>query len=173
MNLKFIAFFFVVSGFVYFIKAQDDIQLGNPYGNLNTRYNGGLYDYSDPNKVNIKVQLWGYVRFPGYYIVPAGISVNEIISFAGGPTQDANIDDIRVSKIKPGTKTIMYRYNYNDLMWSDDLNTQINYVPIEAGDIVVVPGEPRYFGRENFQFLFSIFTSLTTLAILIINITKK
>ena len=172
MNIRFLAYIFLFSGFIYLNYAQDDIQIGNPYGSLSTRYNGGLYDYSDPNKVNIKVQIWGYVRFPGYYVVPSGSSVNELISFAGGPNEDANLDDIRVSKIKPGENTIMYRYNFNDLMWSDNLNTKISYIPIEAGDIVVVPGEPRYFGRENFQFFFSIFSSLATLAILVLNLIK-
>jgi protein involved in polysaccharide export with SLBB domain len=172
MKLKLLLSIFIFIGSYTFIYSQDDIQIGNPSGNLNSRYNGGLYDFSDPNKVNIKVQLWGYVRFPGYYILPAGISVNELISFAGGPTEDAILEDIRVTKIKPGAKTIMFKYNYNDLMWSDNLDTQINYVPIEAGDIVVIPGEPRYFGRENFQFFFSIFSTLATLAILIYSITK-
>jgi polysaccharide export outer membrane protein len=172
MNIKFLLTIFFVSGIYTLIYSQDDIQIGSPNSNTGYRYNGGVYDYSDPNAVNIKVQLWGYVKYPGYYVVPSGISLNELISFAGGPTEDAILEDIRLTKIKPGTKTVMLKYNYNDLMWSDNLETQISFVPIEAGDVIVVPGEPRYFGRENFQFFFSIFTSLATLAILVYSITK-
>lgn len=172
MNTKILLTIFLAAGFYSLIYSQNDIQIGNPYGNTNSRYNGGLFDYSDPSSVNVKVQLWGYVKYPGYYIVPAGSSINELISFAGGPNEDALLDDIRVTKIKQGAKTVMLKYNYNDLMWKDNLDTEINFVPIEAGDVIVVPGEPRYFGRENFQFFFSIFSSLATLAILILSITK-
>ena len=172
MNIKiFLTLVFVIS-FHALLYSQDDIQIGNPYGITNNRYNGGVFDYSDPSNVNIKVQLWGYVRYPGYYIVPAGISINELISFGGGPTEDALLDDIRVAKFKEGSQTVMLKYNYDDLMWKDNIETQINYVRLEAGDVIVVPGEPRYFGRENFTFFFSIFTSLATLAILIYSITN-
>ncbi len=172
MNTKILLIIFLLAGLPTLLYSQNDIQIGSPYGNTNYRQQGGLFDYSDPSAVNIKVQLWGYVKYPGYYIVPAGSSINELISFAGGPTEDAMLEDIRVTKIKQGTKTVILKYNYNDLMWTDNLDTEINYVPIEAGDVIVVPGEPRYFGRENFQFFFSIFSSLATLAILIYSVTN-
>ena len=170
MKAKILFAILLVTGFYTLVYSQDDIQIGST--NAVNRQYGGLFDYSDPSNVNIKVQLWGYVRYPGYYIVPANSSINELISFAGGPTEDALLEDIRVTKIKEGSQTVMLKYNYNDLMWEDNINSQIKYVRLEAGDVIVVPGEPRYFGRENFTFLFSIFTSLATLAILIYSITK-
>jgi hypothetical protein len=171
MNIKILLTILLVSGFYSLIYSQDDIQIGSPYGSAN-RQQGGLFDYSDPNTVNIKVQLWGYVTFPGYYIVPANTSINELISFAGGPTENALLDDIRVTKIKEGSKTVMLKYNYNDLMWNDEIETQIIYVPLEAGDIIVVPGEPKYFLRENLSFYLSVVTTLASLAALIISITR-
>ena len=33
-------------------------------------YNTGLYDYSDPSSINIKVSVWGFLKYPGKYIVP-------------------------------------------------------------------------------------------------------
>ena len=148
--------------------AQDDIQIGSQ-GRIG-QYNGGLYDFSDPTAVNFRVQLWGYVHFPGFYIVPAGISINELISLGGGPTEDATLTDIRVVKIREGSKTTMLKYNYNDLMWEDKINSQINYIKLDAGDVVVVPGEPRYFVRQDIVFYLSVVTTLATLALLIITI---
>lgn len=170
MKLKILFTVMFLSGICSLSFSQNDIQIGSS-NNANRQY-GGMFDYSDPSSVNIKVQLWGYVRYPGYYIIPANSSINDLISFAGGPTEDALLEDIRVTKIKKGEKSVIYKYNYNDLMWEDNVNTQIIYVPLEAGDVVVVPGEPRYFGRENFQFFFSIFSSLATIAILIYSVTK-
>lgn len=150
------------------IHAQDDIQIGSP--NADRTSTGALYDYSDPNAVNIKVQLWGYVRYPGYYIVPAGTKLNELISLAGGPREDATLDDIRVIKIKEGSQTVMTKYNYNDLVWEDNIKTQVKFVRLDAGDIVVVPGEPRYFVREDVAFYLGLLTALASITALVISI---
>ena len=168
MNLKLLFSIILVAGFFSLNYTQDDIQIGS----LGTRGGqaGGLFDYSNPSTINIKVQLWGYVRYPGYYIVPIGMSINELISFAGGPTEDASLDDIRVTKIKEGVQTKIIKYNYNDMMWEEDLHSQINYVRLEAGDIVVIPGEPRHFVRDDISFYLGIGTTLASLTALILSI---
>lgn len=168
MNTKIIFTLLFAIGIYSFSYSQDDIQIGSL--GARTGQAGALFDYSNPSTINIKVQLWGYVGYPGYYIVPAGISINELISFAGGPREDASLDDIRVTKIKEGTQTKIIKYNYNEMMWEDDSQTQINYVRLEAGDIVVVPGEPRYYARENVSFYLGVVTTLASLAALVISI---
>ena len=102
-----------------FLHAQDDIQVGSQ-GRIGATA-GAVYDYSDPSGVNFRLQLWGYVRYPGFYIVPAGTSLNELISLAGGPTEDATLNDIRVVKIREGSETTMLKYDYNDLVWEDKM----------------------------------------------------
>lgn len=168
MNIKILFSILLLAGFYTNIYSQDDIQIGSP--GTRTGIAGGVFDYSNPSTINIKVQLWGYVRFPGYYIVPAGMSINELISFAGGPTENASLDDIRVTKIKEGVQTKMLKYNYNDMVWEDEIKNQIEFIRLEAGDIVVVPGEPRYFVREDIAFYLGIVTTLASLTALILSI---
>ena len=168
MNIKILFSILLVVGFYTNIYSQDDIQIGNR--GVRTGTTGGVFDYSNPTTINIKVQLWGYVRYPGYYIVPAGISINELISYAGGPMQDASLDEIRVTKIKEGVQTKIIKYNYNDMMWEDEIQSQISFVRLEAGDIVVVPGEPRYFARDDIAFYLGIVTTLASLTALILSI---
>lgn len=172
MKTKILLVIFFITGFCTLIYSQDDIQIGSPNRDrMNAA--GAVYDYSDPAGVNIKVQLWGYVRLPGYYIVPAGISINELISFAGGPTEDAMLEEIRVAKIKEGSQTVMKKYNYNDLMWEDEIKNPIEFVRLEAGDIIVVPGEPRYFVREDISFYLSLITALASIWALVFTITRN
>lgn len=173
MNKNFLTIILFIISFS-FAFAQEDIQIGGRTSSDGPlRYNGGVFDYSDPSTVNIKVQLWGYIKFPGYYIVPAGIGLNELISFAGGPTQDALLDDIRITKIKKdNSSSIMKKYNYNDLMWNDNLEEQINFITLEAGDMVIIPGKPRYFFRENLSFYVSMVTAISSIAALIISLTN-
>lgn len=170
MNIKIFVTLLLLTSFHGLIYSQDDIQIGNQSSNRNSTYNGGVYDYSDPSTVNLKVQIWGYVRFPGYYIIPAGVSIHELISRAGGPTVDASLEDIRVTKIKQGQKTVIFKYNYNDMVWEDNIETEIKYVSIEAGDVVVIPGEPRYFVRQDITFYLGIITGLASISALILSI---
>ena len=71
-----------------------DIKVGS--SSLNSRnYNAGFFDYSDPEAINITVSVWGYVRYPGKYLVPNYSSVKDLISYAGGPTEESNLEDLR------------------------------------------------------------------------------
>jgi hypothetical protein len=171
-KIKLLAVLILLSAITQISFAQDDIQIGSPYNQFRNQPYGAYYDYSDPSSLNIKVQLWGYVKYPGFYIVPARSTINELISLAGGPNEQAILEDIRVIKTKADSSTVMLRYNYNELMWEDDLKTEVKFVRLQAGDIVVVPGEPRYFLRENISYYLSIVTTLASLAALIISITK-
>lgn len=169
MRNGFLIIIFFLSGLFTFVHSQDNIQIGNPYG-LARNQQGALYDYSDPSSINIKVQLWGYVKFPGSYVVPAGTMINELISLAGGPNEDALLEDVRVIKIKADSSTEIIKYNFNDLMWENERKPEIKIASLQAGNIVVVPGEPRYFLRQDISFYLSVVTALASVAALIISI---
>lgn len=167
--LKLLCFNLLLINSVLF--SQEDVQIGSNLNNYR-QAQGGLFDYSDPTGINIKVQLWGYVKYPGYYVVPSNSTMNELISFAGGPLEDAMLDDLRIYRKSSNDKSKLLRYNFNDLLWEDSLTTTIEFPELNAGDIVLVPGEPRYFLREDISFYLSVTTALASLAALIISITK-
>lgn len=154
-----------------FLSAQDKYQIGSDSKNLR-QTQGGYFDYSDPSGVNIKVQLWGYVKYPGYYLVPINSTISELFSYAGGPLVDAKLDDIRILKTLEDSTIIMNRLNYNDLMWEESLSKPIDFPKLSAGDVIVVPGEPRYFVRQDISFYLSILTAVISSAALIISITR-
>lgn len=153
------------------VNAQDKYQIGSDLKNLR-QTQGGYFDYSDPSGINIKIQLWGYVKYPGYYIVPINSTVNELFSYAGGPMVDAKLDDIRILKTLEDSTVIMNKLNYNDVMWEESLTKPIDFPKLNAGDIVIVPGEPRYFIRQDISFYLSILTAVISSAALIISITR-
>lgn len=171
MKRAIILFFILIGSFSY--AQVKDYELGS--SNLG-RYQpqGGYYDYSDPGTVNIKVAVWGYVRFPGRYTVPINTNMVDLISLAGGPVVDANLDDIRLYKVDESANQEMLKYNYNDLLWSEGLMNTPDKIPgLEAGDVLVVPGEPKYFFRENLSMWLSILSALISLTILVLNITRN
>ena len=155
--------------FTTFSSAQQDIQIGT--SDKYTRSgNSGFFDFSDPTGINIKVQIWGYVKYAGYYIIPARSSVNDLISLAGGPLEDALVADIRILRANPDSSNTMYKYNYNDLLWEEELSAPVKFPRLNAGDMVVVPGEPRYFVRQDIAFYLGIVTSLASITALILSI---
>jgi hypothetical protein len=170
MKRLFLFFTFVIC-FNLLSIAQEDVQIGSNLNNYR-QTQGGYFDYSDPSGINIKVQLWGYVKYPGFYVIPSNSTINDLLSFAGGPLEDAMMDDLRIYRKANDDDKKLMRYNFNDLLWEDSLTTQIEFPNLNAGDIVLVPGEPRYFLREDIAFYLSVTTALASLAALIISITK-
>ncbi len=150
--------------------AQDDVQIGSL--KYQARQQTGFFDFSDPTGINIKVQIWGYVKFPGYYVIPARSSLNDFISLAGGPTEESRLEDIRILRTNLDSTTTLLRCDYNDLMWNDDIKSNTKFPRLFAGDMIIVPGEPRYFLRQDVSFYLSVTTVLATIATLIISITR-
>ena len=138
------------------------------------RYRGvtGYFDFSDPESVNMKVSVWGYVRYPGRYNIPVYTSVTDLISYAGGPTEEAELEELRLIKHLDDGKEEIEIFNYQDVMWEDELYTAYRNLPkLSGGDILVVPGEPRLFFKDWLSVTTSIVSTLITIALLILNIT--
>jgi len=59
------------------------------------RSRAAQYYLGDQDELLIKVNIWGLVRRPGQYMVPKDTDLISLISFAGGP-----LDQARMKKIK-------------------------------------------------------------------------
>jgi hypothetical protein len=143
---------------------------------INTQ-SGSYFNYSDKNKVNIEVNIWGYVRNPGKYLIPKGCTVQDLISFAGGPMLESNLEDIRLLRPKNDSLGInedkVTKLNYNDLLWSENVNTKKLINPVlESGDILIFPGSPKYFFRDNVTLIASLASVLVSVLLLIITLKK-
>jgi hypothetical protein len=156
------------------IKAQiSGYELGS---SLERRYNQqtGYFDLSDPESVNIKVSVWGFVKYPGKYMVPIYTTITDLLSYAGGPSNDAHLDDLRIYRVNEDQTQQLIKINYEDLMFESELNSKYKTVPtLETGDILVVPGSPRLYTREVVSIWVSILSALISLSILILNIVRN
>lgn len=132
---------------------------------------GGFYDYSDPEAVNIKVSVWGFVRFPGYYLVPSYTNPRELLSLAGGPLDAAHLDDLRIYRVLEDSSQKLLKFSYNDLLWEENLATNKERAPnLTVGDILVVPGAPRMYFRDTLSLVLSVVSTVTTVVILILGL---
>jgi hypothetical protein len=149
---------------------SNDVQLGAQYTGLFQRQ-GGLFDYSDPETINMRVSVWGFVRYPGRYQVPIYTSVSDLLSYAGGPTDDSDLEDLRLYRVMEDSTQHLFSFNLNDLLWEDNLEEQNRRIPkLQGSDLLVVPGEPRLYFQNWFRVGLSIFSALISLALLIIRL---
>ena len=125
-----------------------------------TKISSGLYDFSDPGSVNIKVAIWGYVTRPGKYIVPDYTSVSDLLSFAGGPNQNAEMDDLRIFRNLENGKEEMIKFTYDDIMWGSEIEVKSRILPkLQASDVLIVPGSPRFFFKDWFNLGLQVFSA--------------
>ena len=164
---------FLLIGFVKLNAQTEGYKLG---ADVLGRYNSqsGFFDLSDPDAINIKVSVWGFVRYPGKYLVPIYTNVTELLSYAGGPTDAAHLDDLRLYRLNSDSTQQLIKLNYDDLMWATEIKSvKKKSANLEASDILIVPGAPRIYTREAVSLWVSIIAALTSLTILILNITKN
>lgn len=165
-----IIFFVVIQDINY--SQTEDIRIGADLRTLR-QTQGALFDYSDPETINIKVAVWGFVRYPGRYIIPGYSNVRDLLSYAGGPTDAANLDDLRIFRVEEDSTETLIKFDYNDLLWEKDFTRQIYTPELMPGDILLVPGEPRLYFKDYFSITLSVVSTLISLSILILNIVRK
>jgi hypothetical protein len=67
----------------------------------------------------------------------------------------------------------MINLDFNDMVYEDKLDRNKLNPTLKGGDILVLPGSPKYYFREWLQITLSIFSAIISLTILIININKN
>lgn len=162
----FLFLLFIITSFA------QDIKLGAQEGRFN--YQGGFYDFSDPRYLNIMVNIWGYVKFPGKYYVPEQSKIIDLISYAGGPTPDAHLDDVRLYRQTDKGSTDFIRFDIEDLMFKNKTLTNISSLPqLKAGDIIVVPGEPRLYLRDYISIAATVTSTLVSILTFVLVVLKR
>jgi hypothetical protein len=102
--------------------------------------------------------VWGQVRSPGAYSFIAAPDILELLSAAGGPTENANLT--RVVLIRAVTQKRM-RINLQAMLDKGQV------VRLSSGDVVIVPSSPWYYIRDGLVVLTSA-ASLVTVVLTIL-----
>lgn len=169
--MRLVSIFLFISVFSSILIGQiTDQELG---ASADYRYRAGLYDFSDAGAVNIKVSVWGYVARPGKYVVPDYVTVSDLISFAGGPTQNAEMDDLRIYRTLENGNEEILKFSYDDIMWGTGIEVKNRIIPeLEPSDVLIVPGSPRFFFKDWFNMGLQVFSALISVISLYILILR-
>ena len=150
-----------------------DYELGADLLSGRSNYNGGYFNYSEDIGVNIKVAVWGFVKYPGRYFVPINTTASDLLSLAGGPTDNAYTDQLRIYRVLEDGTNELFQFNYDDLFWEDDLMYDKRKIPeLKASDILIVPGSQRLYLRDWITLTLSVVSTLISLTTLLV-VTSK
>ncbi len=166
-KFAFLFSFLLTLFFITPLSAQENLELGSISGIRN--YQGSFYDFSEPGKINMRVAVWGFVRNPGKYIIPASSNAADLISYAGGLTPDAYFDDLRIYRMNRDSSYSLLKFSIEDVFFKDELSkdNRIRIPALNAGDIIAVPGQPKMYFRDWFSLTLALVSTLISLSILI------
>lgn len=125
---------------------------------LNLQNRGAQYQIGSGDELLIKVNVWGFVRIPGQYLVPRDTDLVSLISYAGGPTENAKVSDIKLvrtthlgqngSNGDPLQK--IYKYNLNKFLKTGDISLNPQLMP---NDTITVPGSTVHLISKSLEFI--------------------
>ena len=98
------------------------------------------------------VNVWGFVMKPGQYMVPYNTDLISLLSYAGGPREEARIKNIRVVRAAANSDSSEAQVIEVDV--KKFISTGVsNLVPVlKPGDTVVVSGTTFHFFSKFFEF---------------------
>jgi len=165
-------FFIVFIIYPVYLSAQEkDYQIGMDPNSFR-QSSGGYYDYSDPNGINIKVAVWGYVKYPGRYVIPIRSDIKDLISYSGGINDNAFLDDLRIYRLDKDSTQLLLKIDYEDLWWGENWTPNIDLSKMQAGDVLIVPGRPRVYWENYLSLILSSLGFLISVATLVITASK-
>ena len=117
-------------------------------GSLNPSMLPAAYYYTaKPGEITITVNLWGQILRPGRYEVISTTDLVQLISFAGGPQQYANMDEVRVMRFeKVDGRDTVQEY----LVDMEHIKTP-NPFPLKPGDTVIIKPSAWLAVRDAFS----------------------
>jgi len=110
------------------------------------------YILGSRDQVLMAVNIWGFVGKPGQYMVPYGTDLISLLSYAGGPREEAKIKSIKVIRGGDGEKKQGEVIKVNVKEFLEKGNSE-EIPTLKPGDTVVVSGTTFNFVRNSLDFI--------------------
>jgi len=108
-------------------------------GGRGSEITAGVY----PGAVLMRIHLWGAVGKSGVFHIPTQTDLMSLLSYAGGPTDTAALDEV-IIKRTDGTKTKIIRLDLEDFLEKPELVSP----KLQANDIVYIPPKEPSIGTS-------------------------
>jgi hypothetical protein len=72
------------------------------------------YYIAKPGELTMLVNIWGYVQKPGRYEVPSSTDLIQLVSYAGGPSEYADMENVQLTRaVRIDKKISKKTYSFN------------------------------------------------------------
>ena len=117
------------------------------------------YYLGDRDQLLMAVNVWGFVSQPGQYMVPYDTDLIALLSYAGGPREEARIKSIKIIRnqttAEDKTQGTVIEVDVKKFIKTG----QLNLIPVlKPGDTVVVSGTTFHLAEKSFDILFRLAT---------------
>ncbi len=116
------------------------------------------YYVSKPGELTMQVNIWGYVHNPGRYEVPTSTDLIQLVSYAGGPIADAQMDEVKVTRFlkrETGISRGEFFVNLNELS------------KVEQAKLTLYPGDTIYIDHTGWMSVRDAFAVFGSVAIMV------
>ncbi len=96
----------------------------------------GYFFYAKPFEVTMTINLWGEVPQQGVYVVPTSTDIIQLLSYAGGPREKSNLEEVlvyRASGKKDQKARTLKKINIREIV-----EGKTEPVLLMPGDMIVV-----------------------------------
>ncbi len=108
------------------------------------------YYLGSKDELLIPINVWGFVQKPGQYLVPDNTDLITLLSYAGGPTENAKISHIRVIRNDRKMGNVVYKVDVKKYIETGD----DRLIPIlKPGDSIIVNGTTFHWVSQFFEFV--------------------
>ncbi len=115
-----------------------------------------FYYIAKPGELSMQVNVWGFVKNPGRFEIPTSTDLVKLLSYAGGPTQDGILYNVRV--VRNVTSTSGKKAEE----FSVDLENLAN---VDPRRLVLYPDDTIYIDHSSWVNLRDLFVVITTAAL--------
>jgi hypothetical protein len=142
-------------------------QAAGKFYNSNLMNKSAGHDYisgAQAGDVLIKVNLWGAVHQPGIHSIPAKTDLLTLLSYAGGPTDKAILDEVTIKR-DLGSSRKLIRVDMEALV----KGSSHHHIDLAPNDVIVVPAKDPLISQDTLAVvgLSSLILSTILTAILI------
>jgi polysaccharide export outer membrane protein len=107
------------------------------------------------DQVLMAVNVWGFVIKPGQYMVPYNTDLISLLSYAGGPREEAKIKNIRIIRIAEKESEQVFFVDIKEFLKTG--NPELN-VLLKPGDTILVSGTTFHLITQLFDFTWRVAT---------------
>lgn len=115
-----------------------------------------FYSTTSKNKALMPIHFWGEIGRPGLHYIPIDSKLIKGISFAGGGTATADLEEVYINRIQE-KKMIKHEF---DLTAGGD---------ISAHDFTLKPGDTVFVSRDTWRDNRAFYVSLVTLVVTVLS----